>query len=77
MHLGLYVPIVRICCGSKKDSALVVGLGKRGNYIASDIPAILEHTRDVYILDDKEVVALTADKVTVYNNYGVEVKRCV
>ena len=39
----------------KKDSALVVGLGK-GNYIASDIPAILEHTRDVYILDDKEVV---------------------
>ena len=61
----------------KKDSALVVGLGKEGNYIASDIPAILEHTRDVYILDDKEVVALTADKVTVYNNYGVEVKKDV
>jgi glucosamine--fructose-6-phosphate aminotransferase (isomerizing) len=61
----------------KNDSALVVGLGKEGNYIASDIPAILEHTRDVYILDDKEVVALTADKVTVYNNYGVEVKKDV
>jgi glucosamine--fructose-6-phosphate aminotransferase (isomerizing) len=61
----------------KKDSALVVGLGEEGNYIASDIPAILEHTRDVYILDDKEVVALTADKVTVYNNYGVEVKKDV
>ena len=61
----------------KKDSALVVGLGEEGNYIASDIPAILKHTRDVYILDDKEIVALTADKVTVYNNYGVEIKKDV
>lgn len=61
----------------KKDSALVVGLGEEGNYIASDIPAILEHTKDVYILDDKEIAVLTADKVTVYNNYGVEVEKDV
>ncbi|PQQ68328.1 glutamine--fructose-6-phosphate transaminase (isomerizing) [Acetivibrio saccincola] len=59
----------------KKDSALVVGLGKDGNYVASDIPAILDYTRDVYILDDKEVVVLTADNVKVYNNLGVEVKK--
>ncbi|MDQ2087350.1 glutamine--fructose-6-phosphate transaminase (isomerizing) [Herbivorax sp. ANBcel31] len=62
---------------ARKDSPLIVGLGEEENYIASDIPAILEHTRDVYILDDKEVVTLTSDKVTVYNNYGVEVEKDV
>lgn len=51
----------------KKDSPLIVGLSEDGNYIASDIPAVLKHTRKIYILEDGEIVKLTRDKVIVYN----------
>lgn len=51
----------------KKDSPLIVGLSEEGNYIASDIPAVLKHTRKIYILEDGEIVKLTRDNVTVYN----------
>jgi len=47
----------------RKDSPLIVGLGDGENFIASDIPAILEHTRKIYLLNDLEVVHLTGDKV--------------
>lgn len=60
---------------ARKDSPLIVGLGKGENFIASDIPAILEHTRDIYILEDKEVVVLTKDQVKVFDSLGVEVKK--
>ena len=38
---------------ARKDSPLIVGLGEDENFIASDIPAILQYTRDIYILDDR------------------------
>ncbi|MCX7708672.1 MAG: glutamine--fructose-6-phosphate transaminase (isomerizing) [Clostridia bacterium] len=60
---------------ARKDSPLIVGLGKGENFIASDIPAILEHTRDIYILEDKEVIVLTKDEVKVYDSLGAEVKK--
>lgn len=40
----------------RKASPLIVGLGNGENYIASDIPAVLEHTKDVYLLEDEEIV---------------------
>ena len=52
---------------AKKDSPLVVGLGKGENYIASDIPAILEHTNNIYILNDYDLAELTSDTVVFYN----------
>ena len=50
----------------RKDSPLIVGLGKDEFFIASDIPAVLNHTREVYLLEDKEFVVIT--------NEGVEIK---
>ncbi|MBF7095511.1 glutamine--fructose-6-phosphate transaminase (isomerizing) [Alkalibacter mobilis] len=61
----------------RKDSPLVVGLGERENFIASDIPAILNHTRRVYLLDDNEIAILTQDNVTVLDKYGEEVGKQV
>ncbi|MDP4092950.1 MAG: glutamine--fructose-6-phosphate transaminase (isomerizing) [Bacillota bacterium] len=60
---------------ARKDSPLIVGLGKNENFIASDIPAILEYTREIYILEDKEVVLLKKDSVKVFNIHGAEVKK--
>lgn len=51
----------------RKDSPLIVGLGGHENYIASDVPAILNRTRDIYRLRDNEIVVLKRGGVTVYN----------
>lgn len=62
---------------ARKDSPLIVGLGKNENFIASDIPAILEYTRDIYILEDKEVVSVTANGVEIFNLLGEKIQRDV
>jgi glucosamine--fructose-6-phosphate aminotransferase (isomerizing) len=53
--------------GVRKESPLIVGLGKGENFIASDIPAILNHTREIYRLQENEIAVIKADGVTVYN----------
>ena len=54
----------------RKDSPLIVGIGKGENLIASDVPAILEYTRDVYFLDDNEVAVIKKDEIQIYDAYG-------
>ncbi|NYE58722.1 glutamine--fructose-6-phosphate transaminase (isomerizing) [Carboxydothermus ferrireducens] len=54
----------------RKDSPLIVGLGDGENFLASDIPAILNHTRKTYILQDGEIAELTANTVKVYDMEG-------
>ncbi len=51
----------------RKDSPLIIGLGKEENFIASDIPAILDKTRDIYRLNDNEIAVLKHSSVTIYN----------
>ena len=62
----------RIIC-ARKESPLIIGLGKGENFIASDVPAILEHTRDVYYLGEKEVAVLYTDHVDMFNFEGEKV----
>lgn len=59
----------RIIC-TKKDNPLVIGLGKGENFIASDIPAIINHTRDTFIMNDGEVAVVTRDSVRVSDLAG-------
>ncbi len=56
----------------RKDSPLVVGLGNGEQLIASDIPALIAHTREFELLDDKEIAVLKVNSVAVYDPYGVE-----
>ncbi|NDI35350.1 glutamine--fructose-6-phosphate transaminase (isomerizing) [Chengkuizengella sediminis] len=58
-------------------SPLIIGIGEGESYIGSDIPAILEHTRDVYILNDGEMAILTKDEVTLQDVNGNEIQKDV
>lgn len=58
---------------ARKESPLIVGLGEGENFIASDVPAVLEHTREVYFLDQKQIAVLYADHVDLYDEDGNKV----
>ncbi len=60
---------------ARKDCPLIVGLGKDENFIASDVPAVLEYTRDVYFLEQKEVAVLYNDHVDLFTQNGEKVIR--
>ena len=59
----------KIIC-TKKENPLVIGLGKGENFVASDIPAIINYTRDTYILNDGELAIVTRDNVSVFDRDG-------
>ncbi len=48
---------------ARKASPLIIGLGKGENYVASDIPAVLPYTREIFILEDGEMAVITANRV--------------
>ncbi len=62
----------RIIC-ARKESPLVIGLGEGENFIGSDVPAILEHTREVYYLGEKELAVLYSDHVDLFNYAGEKI----
>ena len=56
----------KIVC-TRKESPLIIGIGKNSNFIASDVPAILKYTRDVIFLENDEIAILEREKVRVYD----------
>ena len=66
----------RLIC-SKQDNPLVIGLGQGENLIASDIPAIIDRTRQTYILGDGEIAVVRKDSVTVTNRAGKRIDKKV
>jgi glucosamine--fructose-6-phosphate aminotransferase (isomerizing) len=59
----------------RKDSPLIVGLGENETFVASDIPAVISYTRDVYLLDDKEFVVVNKDGAKLFNADGSEINK--
>ncbi|MFN8476018.1 MAG: glutamine--fructose-6-phosphate transaminase (isomerizing) [Anaerolineae bacterium] len=64
-----------VLVGARKFSPLLVGLGEDENFLASDIPAMLEHTRNAMTLEDGEMVVLWPDRAAVYRLDGAPVAR--
>src|SRR6056297_819565 len=54
----------------RKDSPLIIGLGENENFLASDIPAYLEHTDGFYILEDGEIADIRKNEVDIYKFNG-------
>ncbi|MDR2468107.1 MAG: glutamine--fructose-6-phosphate transaminase (isomerizing) [Spirochaetaceae bacterium] len=54
----------------RKDSPLIIGLGTKENFLASDAPALLAHTREVYYLEDHEAAVVYRDHVDLYTGEG-------
>ena len=59
----------------RKDSPLIVGHGKDGNLIASDVPAVLRYTRNVYFIQNEEIALLTGESIAFYNVDGEEIPK--
>lgn len=59
----------------RKDSPLIVGQSEDGSLIASDVPAVLKYTRDVYFIQNEEIAVLSEDKITFYNIDGEEIEK--
>lgn len=65
----------RLVC-ARKDSPLLIGLGEKDeNIIASDLPAILAHTRRTYILEDGELAVVTAGEAEIYDRQGQKIAK--
>ncbi len=60
---------------AKKDSPLVVGKGDGENYIASDIPAVLSHTKNFYFMEDGELAVISKDNIDFYNTFLKKIKK--
>ena len=64
----------RIVC-TKDSSPMVLGLGQGQNFVASDVPALLEHTRDFVYMEEGDMAVITASHVDIFNRSGTKVNR--
>lgn len=60
---------------ARKDSPLIIGRGQGESYAASDVPAILKHTREVYYIGNLEMACLRGEEIHFYNLDGEEIEK--
>lgn len=61
----------------RKENPLIIGAGEGENFIASDIPAILGHTRDMYLLDENEIAVVKKDGIEFFDRSGKKVEKAI
>ncbi len=59
----------------RKDSPLIVGHSEEGNLIASDVPAVLKYTRDVYFIENEEIARLSEEEIEFFNVDGEPIEK--
>ena len=59
----------------RKDSPLIVGKGENAFYLASDVSAFLDYTKEIYPVENREILSLSKKEIHIYNKNGEEVKR--
>lgn len=71
----MHQDLPNVLVATKRNAPLLIGIGEEGYFIASDVPAIIEHTKKAMYLNDDEVVTLTKDKMTLINENGKEIEQ--
>ncbi|MGB2706280.1 MAG: glutamine--fructose-6-phosphate transaminase (isomerizing) [Candidatus Omnitrophota bacterium] len=74
-----------ICCvhsnepdkvvGARYDSPLIVGIGRDENFLASDIPAVLDYTKDIIFLENSEITEISPDSVKTINRKNKKIPK--
>ena len=59
----------------RKDSPLIIGVGQCENFIASDVTAVLKYTKDYYLLEQDEIVAISTEQVEITDIHGCRIEK--
>lgn len=71
----MHQDLPNVLVATKRNAPLLVGVGEKEFFIASDVPAIIEYTKKAMYLNDDEVVTLTKEKMTLINENGKEIEQ--